>query len=165
MSEVTNEQIANDLINLSSNNEIQKKQSIEEKFDIERNEWLDKIRNLTEKMKDIFLCSEVLVETLSERQVAVDKTHMLMHMLSKINADLRDKKRERFIYYTQNYDQRLDKSDRENFINADLRKQVLLQELFSNHLSYMRSTVDTLSNLYYGVSTRLKLEEYKRSQH
>lgn len=162
-SEKINENFSEDIENFE--NSESKKESLTERFERERGEWQNKIEKMTIGMRDIYECSSVLTDALSERQIALEYTHTLMTLLSKINADLREKKKERFIFYSQNYDIRLDKDPKNMFIDVDLRKQVLLQEIFSNHLSYMRGTIDTIDKLIFGIKWRLQLEEYKRSQH
>lgn len=143
----------------------EKKESITARFDRERKEWEVKIGKMSSKMNDIGILSTVLTEALSERQIALEYTHTLMSILTNINADLRKKRKERFLYYTQSYDQRLDKEPRNMFIDVDLEKLVKTQETFSTHLTYMRGTVDTIDKILYGCKWRMELESYRRQQH
>jgi hypothetical protein len=117
------------------------------------------------RMNDIGILTTVLTEALSERQIALEYTHTLMALLTNLNAQLRKKRKERFLYYTTSYDQRLDKDPRNMFIDVDLEKQVKIQETFSNHLSYMRGTVETIDKILYGCKWRMELESYRRQQH
>lgn len=142
-----------------------KKEDIHIRFSRERLIWKEKIERMTLAMRDIYECSTILTEALSERQIALEYSHTLMSLLTKINAELRDKKKERFIFYSQNYDLKLDKDPKNMFIDVDLKKQVLLQELFSGHLSYMRSTIDTIDKMIWGIKWRLDLQNYQREQH
>jgi len=141
------------------------KENIEERFSRERSEWLTRMDNLTAKTRDIYTCSEALVDALSERQKALEYTHTLMSLVSKINATLREKKKERIMYYNMEHDYKLDKGHKEMFTEVDLKKDVMLQECLSNHLSYMRGTIDTYDKLLYGIKYRIQLEEFRRSQH
>lgn len=146
-------------------NNSSEKEDITKRFEREQREWNTKIDEMTSRMRDISVLSDVLVDALSQRQMALEKTHILMSVLSGINAQLRKKRKERFLYYSQSYDLVLQKDQKNLFIDVDLEKLVRTQELFSNHLSYMRSTVDTIDKMLYGVKWRLQLEEYRRSQH
>jgi len=146
-------------------NNSSEKEDITKRFEREQREWNTKIDEMTSRMRDISVLSDVLVDALSQRQIALEKTHILMSVLSGINAQLRKKRKERFLYYSQSYDLVLQKDQKNLFIDVDLEKLVRTQELFSNHLSYMRSTVDTIDKMLYGVKWRIQLEEYKRSQH
>lgn len=146
-------------------NNSSEKEDITKRFEREQREWNTKIDEMSSRMRDISVLSDVLVDALSQRQIALEKTHILMSVLSGINAQLRKKRKERFLYYSQSYDLVLQKDQKNLFIDVDLEKLVRTQELFSNHLSYMRSTVDTIDKMLYGVKWRIQLEEYKRSQH
>jgi len=141
------------------------KESITTRFDRERREWQEKIAGLTQRMYDMGQVSDVLVDVLSQRQVALEYTHTLMQLITSINAKLKKLKKERFIYYTQESDYRLDKEPRNMFIDVDLEKHVKTLETFSTHLSYMRGTVDSLDHMYYGIKWRIELEQYRRKQH
>jgi hypothetical protein len=141
------------------------KEDLVTRFERERKEWTVKVESMTGGIKDIYDCANTLTTLLSNRQIALEYTHMLMSLLSKINAQLREKRKERYIYYTQSYDLKLDKEPKNMFIDDDLRKSVLLQELFQNHLGYMRGTIDTMDKIHYSIKWRIQLEEYKRSQH
>jgi len=151
--------------NVNFSEEIEKKDKISSKFEKERKDWKEKIDGMSKNMRDIYNCSTVLSDMLTARQIALEYTHTLIGVLSKINADLREKKKERFLYYSQSYDLRLDKDPKNMFIDVDLKKQVMLQELFQNHLTYMKGTIDSLDKIYYGIKWRIQLEEYKRGQH
>jgi len=151
--------------NTNQKNSSEEKEGIIQRFDRERKEWEEKIGKMSSKMKDIGILSDVLTDLLSQRQVALDKTHTLMAILTNINAQLRKKKKERFLYYSQSYDLVLQKDQKNMFIDVDLEKMIKTQETFSTHLSYMRGTVDTIDKMLYGVKWRITLEEYKRGQH
>jgi hypothetical protein len=110
------------------------KESLNTRFDRERKQWEGKIGSMAARMNDIGILTTVLTEALSERQIALEYTHTLMALLTNLNAQLRKKRKERFLYYTTSYDQRLDKDPRNMFIDVDLEKQVKIQETFSNHL-------------------------------
>lgn len=141
------------------------KETISQRFDRERDEWNTKIGVMSAKMKDIGVLSGVLTDALSSRQIALEYTHTLMSILINLNAQLRAKRKERFLYYSQSYDLVLQKEQKLMFIDVDLEKQVKAQELFSTHLSYMRGTVETLDKILYGLKWRMEMEQYRRSQH
>lgn len=156
----------NEEMNFSdSSQEPEKKENLVEKFDRERKEWTSKVEHMSEGIRDIYNCTDMLTEGLSNRQIALEYSHTLMGVLSKINAELREKRKERYLYYTQSYDLKLDKDPKNMFIDVDLKKQVMLQELFQNHLNFIRGTIDTIDKLIWGIKWRLSLEDYRRTQH
>ena len=110
-----------------ANSSNEKKEDIITRFERERREWLNKVEGLTEAIRDIYNCANALVDLLSQRQIALEYTHTLMSLLSKVNAQLREQRRDRYIYYTQNYDLKLDKDPKNMFIDVDLKKVVMMQ--------------------------------------
>jgi len=150
------------LENNYSEKEIDKKEQLYERFARERIEWYEKIDEMTRKLRDIYQVSEVLVDVLSARQKLLDYQHTIFGNLSKVNANLRDAKRKKFIHYTTESDLRLDK-EKNLFIETDLKKQILLQELLDSHLKFIRETIETCDRIHYSVKWKIQLEEYRRS--
>lgn len=136
------------------------KEPLSKRFERERKEWREKIKKLAGDMKEMKSLSEVLTDALSERQIALDYTHTLMSLLSTANAKLKKAKKKKFLYYTQDYDLVLQKEQKNLFIDVDLENEVVIQELISAHLSYMRGTVDSLDKLLFGIKWRMQIQDY-----
>jgi len=132
------------------------------RFKKEREEWSEKIQDMSDRLRDIYKLSDLLTDLYSNRQIAVEYTHTLMSHLSKINTIYRVKKVERFDYYSRGYDLRLDKDPKNDHINADLNDIVERRELLQNHLDYFRQTVSTIDSMCFGVKHRMALEEFRR---
>jgi hypothetical protein len=128
----------------------------------EREEWGEKINDMTERLRDIYKLSDLLTDLYSSRQIAVEMAHAMMTHLSKVNRIYRERKAERYNYYTRNYDIRLDKDPKMLFIDVDLADIVERRELLQNHLEFFRETVKTVDTLCYGIKHRMSLEEYRR---
>jgi hypothetical protein len=132
------------------------------RFKAEREEWTTRIRDMSERLKDIYKVAELQTDVYSYRQIAVDYSHTLMTHLSKVNQIFRAKKIERWEHYTRNYDLRMDKDPKELHILVDIAEVNERKELLQNHLEYFRETVRTIDTLTYGIKHRIQLEEYKR---
>lgn len=145
------------------NQNAEKKESLSKRFEREREEWKDKISKMTHDMNSMYKLSEVMVDALSQRQVALDYSHTLMDMLVKLNADYKKKRKERRHWYTMESDQRFTDRIIEQNIDVDLEKDGKILETFQNHLSYMKGTIDTIDKLLFAVNWRMKLEEYKQA--
>jgi len=139
-----------------------KNDGLHARFAKEREEWTTKIQSLTERMKSIYDVAELLTDLYSQRQIAGDYIHELVAHSSKLNRVYRERKRERFLHYTQNYDLRLDKDPKMLFIDVDLADLVERREILQNHLEYMRETLRSIDTICYGVKHRIALEEYRR---
>ena len=132
------------------------------RFSKERDEWRDKVKDMSERLRDVYNLSDLLTDVYSSRQIALEYTHTLMAHLSKVNRIFRDRKIERFNHYSRNYDLRLDKDFKYDHIHADLNDIVERRELLQNHLDYFRETIRTIDNLTFGIKHRMALEEYRR---
>lgn len=132
------------------------------RFRKEREDWSEKVTDMSDRLKDIHHLSDLMTEIYSSRQIAVEYSHTLMSHLSKVNRIYRDRRVERYDHYTRNYDIRLDKDPKNDLINTDLGDIVERRELLQNHLDYFRETVRTIDTLCYGIKHRMALEEYRR---
>lgn len=141
----------------SNSNEV-----ITARFRKEREDWMDRVTDMSNRMKDIHHLSDLMTEIYSSRQIAVEYTHTLMTHLTKINRIYRERRVERYDYYTRNHDIRLDKDPKNDLINVDLADIVERRELLQNHLDYFRETVRTIDTLCFGIKHRMSLEEYRR---
>lgn len=154
---------------MNENEENQKKQSsndeLQKRFTKERLVWKQRVTGIAAKLKEFKNLPDVEVDAFSNRQIALEYTHFLMELVSKVNASVRKMKKQRFLFYSNDYDQRLDKAPREMFINVDLEQSILKKELLDNHLSYMRGTVDSIDKIIYGIKWRISFEEYRMAQH
>jgi len=132
------------------------------RFSTERTEWTEKISSLSERLKSIYDVAELLTDLYSQRQIAGDYVHELVSHTSRLNRIYRERKRERFLYYTQNFDLRLEKDPKMLFIDVDLADLVERREILQNHLEFMRETLRSIDTICYGVKHRISLEEYRR---
>jgi hypothetical protein len=139
-----------------------KNEGLHTRFHAERDEWTLKVQSLTERLKSIYDCAELLTDLYSQRQIAGDYIHELVAHSSKLNRVYRERKRERYLHYTQNYDLRLDKDPKMLFIDVDLADLVERREILQNHLDFMRETLRSIDTICYGVKHRIALEEYRR---
>ena len=132
------------------------------RFKSEREEWTTRIREMSERLKDIYKVAELQTDVYSYRQIAVEYCHTLLTHLSKVNHVFRSKKIERWEHYTRNYDLRMDKDPKELHILVDIAEVNERKELLQNHLDYFRETIRTIDTISYGIKHRIQLEEYKR---
>jgi len=139
-----------------------KNEGLHSRFQTEREGWTSKVQSLTERLKSIYDCAELLTDLYSQRQIAGDYIHELVAHSSKLNRVYRERKRERYLHYTQNYDLRLDKDPKMLFIDVDLADLVERREILQNHLDFMRETLRSIDTICYGVKHRIALEEYRR---
>lgn len=153
---------------MSTNQDLEQRQAssndtLATRFRKEREDWITKIQEFSDNLRNVSQIGELMVEVYSQRQIAVEYSHTLMSHLIKINKIYREKKHEKYIYYTQNYDVRLDKDAREGHIGYDLTEIIEKKDIVQNHLDYFRETIKTIDNIIFGIKHRISLEEYRRS--
>lgn len=149
--------------NIEENKDSKKEEkTLEARFIRERIEWRDIVSSMGRKLQQIEDLISLEIGVYSQRQIALEYSHTLMHSLSKINAKIRTLKKNKFLFYTNNYDLKLDKDMKNLFISTDLEKFILRQELLTNHLTYIKGTIDSIDKIIFGLKWRLDIEKYRR---
>jgi hypothetical protein len=132
------------------------------RFKKERDEWTAKVKDMSERLRDIYNVADLQTDIYSYRQIAVEYCHTLMVHLTKVNHIFRAKKIDRWEHYTRNYDLRLDKDPKELHIYVDLQEINERREYLQNHLDFFKETIKTIDTISFGIKHRIQLEEYKR---
>lgn len=131
------------------------------KFDNDREEINSKIISYINDSKDISNCSDVMVLLLSERQILIEYISNINANIVEIDTLLKVKRKDRYIYYMQDYDLRLDKSQRETFIDSDLIDDIRLKDILFNHVNFLKESVATLDKLFFSIKWKLSLKEFE----
>jgi hypothetical protein len=132
------------------------------RFRKEREDWMERVTDMSNRLKDIHHLSDLMTEIYSSRQIAVEYSHTLMTHLTKVNRIYRERRVERYDHYTRHHDIRLDKDPKTDLINVDLADILERRDLLQNHLDYFRETIRTIDTLCFGIKHRMSLEEYRR---
>lgn len=131
------------------------------KFDNDREDINSKIISYINDSKDISNCSDVMVLLLSERQILIEYISNINANIVEIDTLLKAKRKDRYIYYMQDYDLRLDKSQRETFIDSDLIDDIRLKDILFNHVNFLKESVATLDKLFFSIKWKLSLKEFE----
>ena len=133
------------------------------RFEQERRDWINKIQEFSDQLKHISQIGELMTDVYTQRQIALEYSHTLMEHLIKLNKTVREKKHERYVHYTYNFDTRLDKDARESYINNDISNVLEKRDVVQNHFDYMRDTIRTIDNIIFAIKHRISIEEYRRN--
>ncbi len=131
------------------------------KFDNDREDINSKIISYINDSKDISNCSDVMVLLLSERQILIEYISNINANIVEIDTLLKAKRKDRYIYYMQDYDLRLDKTQRETFIDSDLIDDIRLKDILFNHVNFLKESVATLDKLFFSIKWKLSLKEFE----
>jgi hypothetical protein len=147
------------------NPDVPEKESLEDRFFRERQEWKNKVKEMSLSLKKVFDLTNLLAEIYTERQKASEYYHYLLSLLVGLNKKYRNKYDERWAHYTLNSKVRYpNESTKSNRILVDLEDLVEKRELLNVHAKSMESTVKTIDNMIYGIQARIKIEDINRGK-
>ncbi len=132
-------------------------------FQKEREEWTEKIRVLSIRMKNIKELAEVQVELYSNRQLLLEMYSKLGQVMVKLNAKYRKDKAERLRYYSESVQVKYGANEKTPLIEGDLASLKERMDLVDGQISFFNETMKTVDHMLYGVKSRIALEEYLRS--
>lgn len=132
----------------------------EEKLKNIQNKWVDKIKELNEKMKNLSSLDGLLNEIYSERQNACDYYFSLLSILTKLSRKYKSEYAIKYSYYkTQSQIRFTSDSSINNQIEADLEEIKGQISMIETHGKYMQETIKTIDNLIYGINNKIRVYE------
>jgi len=136
-----------------------KEESLEDRFAREREEWSEKIAEISKKMKQVFDIPELMTTLYTERQRAVEYYHYLITLLIGMNKKYNAAYAERYDYYTTKAQVRYpNESTKHNRILVDLQDMVEKREMVNNHSKFIDKTIGTLDNIIFAIPKRVEIE-------
>jgi len=142
-----------------------KEESLEDRFAREREEWSEKIAEISKKMKQVFDIPELMTTLYTERQRAVEYYHYLITLLIGMNKKYNAAYAERFDYYTTKAQVRYpNESTKHNRILVDLQDMVEKREMVNNHSKFIDKTIGTLDNIIFAIPKRVEIEQISRGK-
>lgn len=129
---------------------------LEEKLELERKEWREKVLELVNMMKDNKKLSEAQVYQLSYRQQVQEILASYRILIEKRQGMLETQSVARFREYTLNYDIKLSSGEKNTFVSADLNALKQQINMIKTQITYFEECVKTLDN--FGFAVRNKLE-------
>jgi len=158
-----NTDLNTDLRNISD--KLKTEESLEDRFTRERNEWNEKIANISKKMKNVFEIPELMTYLYTERQIAVEYYHYLISLMIGMNKKYNAAYAEKYDYYTNKVQIRYpNESTKHNRILVDLADIVEKRETVSNHSRFIEKTIGTLDNIIFAIPRRVEIEQISRGK-
>ena len=142
-----------------------KEESLEERFAREREEWSEKIAQISKKMKQVFDIPELMTTLYTERQRAAEYYHYLITLIIGMNKKYNAAYAERYDYYTTKAQVRYpNESTKHNRILVDLQDMVEKREMVNNHSKFIDKTIGTLDNIIFAIPKRVEIEQISRGK-
>ena len=135
---------------------VEQNKVLEEKLELERKEWREKVLELVNMMKDNKKLSEAQVYQLSYRQQVQELLAGYRILIEKRQGVLETQSVSRFREYTLNYDIKLSSGEKNTFVSADLNALKQQINMIKTQITYFEECVKTLDN--FGFAVRNKLE-------
>lgn len=142
-----------------------KEESLDERFAREREEWSEKIAQISKKMKQVFDIPELMTTLYTERQRAAEYYHYLITLMIGMNKKYNAAYAERYDYYTTKAQVRYpNESTKHNRILVDLQDMVEKREMVNNHSKFIDRTIGTLDNIIFAIPKRVEIEQISRGK-
>lgn len=132
-------------------------------FQSEREEWTEKIRILSVRMKNIKELADVQVELYSSRQMLLELSSKLGQVMVKLNAKYRKDKSDRLRYYSESVQIKYGANEKTPLIEGDLSELKERMDMVDSQITFFNETVKTVDHMLYGIRHRIMLEDYLRS--
>jgi hypothetical protein len=130
------------------------------KFEEERGDWTEKIRQLSIRMKNIREMGEVQVELFSNRQFLLEYASKLGQVMSKLNARYRKDRGDKMKHYSENSQVKYGANEKTPLIEGDLTELKERIDVVDTQLSFINETIKTVDFMLYGVKDRIRLQEF-----
>jgi hypothetical protein len=142
-----------------------KEESLDERFAREREEWSEKVSQISRKMKQVFDIPELMTTLYTERQRAAEYYHYLISLMIGMNKKYNAAYAERYDYYTTKAQVRYpNESTKHNRILVDLQDMVEKREIVNNHAKFIDRTIGTLDNIIFAIPKRVEIEQISRGK-
>jgi len=133
------------------------------KFEEERADWSEKIRQLSIRMKNVRELGEVQVELFSNRQFLLEYVAKLGQVMSKLNSRYRKDRGDKLRHYSENSQVKYGSNEKTPLIEGDLSELKERIDLVDSQISYLNETIKTVDFMLYGVKDRIRLQEFMMS--
>jgi len=152
MSNLENQQVA------SSEQQV----SYVERFESERNDWTEKVREIAKRFKNVEDLVDVQVDLYSERQRAAEYMHQLMVLQSKLKKNWIAEYKKAYDSLILDQDYRYSEKEKQRIAEEKTSGSKLKLDILQTHVDFFRETIKTIDNMIFGVKHRLEIEDFRR---
>lgn len=132
---------------------------LEDLLNRDKTKWMADIKSLVSDLRDIRKLAECQVTMLSYRQMLLDKVTEMRIMIYKRNLTWDRHYKQKYREYSINYDLKLNQSERNSFIDADMGHFKLQVRLLETHVTFYQDCIKTLDNMGFAIRNRIRLED------
>lgn len=145
--------------------DLSEKETWEKRFFDERIQWTNRVRQLSEYLKNVMKISELMATIYTERQLAAEYYHYLISLLIKINRTYRKGYADKYEFYSYKSQKRFpNETTKNNQILSELADIVERRESLENHSKFMDTTIKSIDNIIYAIKSRIEIEQIARGK-
>lgn len=149
--------------NTNAQQQPQQNGTLDEFFLKEQQTWVDDIKTLNEKMKDLPKLYELLNEIYETRQVCVAQHSKINLMLLQKTTEFKAKYNYAFNNYKLNGASNgmrfSSDSAIQRQIEVDLQVEASMIEVIKNHRDYLEKTIESIDAMRYGIPQKVRIYE------
>jgi len=131
---------------------------LDEYLSKQRDEWTQKIKQLTSDLKLGNNLEEVSAYTLSYRQILVEQLATMGNKIRSQKSVIDKKYKEKWMEY-YSFDYKLTDRQREKFVEADIADDTHILEILQTQKSFIEGSVKTLDNMGFAIKNRLDINK------
>jgi hypothetical protein len=133
-----------------------------ERFESERNDWTEKVREIAKRFKNVEDLVDVQVDLYSERQRAAEYMHQLMVLQSKLKKNWIAEYKKIYDSLILDQDYRYSEKEKQRIAEEKSSGSKLKLDILQTHVDFFRETIKTIDNMIFGVKHRLEIEDFRR---
>ena len=133
-----------------------------ERFEKERGDWTQLIKDIAAKFRVVENMVEVQVDLYSQRQIAVDYMQQLNVLQSKLKKAHLTEWKAAYEKSGTNEDYRYTEKERIRIADEKTGPTKIKIDILQIHVEFFRETIKTIDNMIFGVKHRLEIEDFKR---
>jgi len=148
--------------NLENQQEDSSKLNYIERFEKERTDWTNTIKDIAKRFKNIEDLVDVQVDLYSERQRALEYMHELQVLSSKLKKFYLSEWKKAYDALSMNEDFRYNEREKNKMAEEKTSASKLKLDILQTHIDFFKDSIKTIDNMIFGVKHRLEIEDFKR---
>jgi len=120
--------------------------------------WSNKVRELTNKAKEIALIdiANINADSISNRQIVIDEISIYGSKIWRERQHLKKLEKNRFEFYATSYQIKTSGAEKLKLINSDLADRQYIVDLYDEHVMHLRDVAKHFDNINFMVKNRLQ---------
>lgn len=133
---------------------------LQKKFEIRQSFWNTLIDKFSKRLTDdLTTTTNLSAEVISHRQLLVEEKTSVFFMMYRDLPKLKQIKKHYFEYYSTKYPIKINGTEKNKLIDADVAYHDSKMEYIQNHVNYLTETIKTIDNLIYSIRNKIEMSK------